>query len=522
MTTPLSTTARTPRDQLDRVMGILARMVRYWWAAALVAVVGAAGAVGVGKLKKPRFRSESVLLYREGIRWSYLGAGQDSDPARKLGLRLKEMVLSRPRLAPIVEKHHLYEQAIAAEGMDEATDLLKHAISFRVRDGDTFLLAYEGEDPDTVQAVTQELAQALVEENTKYRAKQADETRDFLDAEKKQTEDELRQKEFALAQFLARHPEFAQDTQQTAGSAVRAAEKEKRDAPRVTPGADLELLALQREAHRLQQQIDNPGVPLPRLVKPAQQDPRLVADKNDAEAELTAARRDLADKQARFTEQHPDVRAAAARVKAAEDRLRRAQVALDSAASPDDSDPQPASVEDRAALQARLARIEAEINRRKANAQPGTPAPSAAKTKSVAQEIVELETDWSRLNREVTDARDRTKQLQDKQFVASMAATSEAEGRSAQMVIVDPAYKPTHPTGPGKMKLLAMGLFAALGMGVALSFGLALLDDRLYDRHDVERLDVAPVLVVVPRPPGRWRAWREERARAKAKSVKRG
>src|SRR5690348_11261702 len=100
------TMPRTPRDQLDRLLGIVARMVRYWWAAALVLVIGAIATLGVGKLKKPHWRSESTLLYREGIRWSYLGGAQDTDPARKLGLRLKEMVLSHPRLAPIVEKHN--------------------------------------------------------------------------------------------------------------------------------------------------------------------------------------------------------------------------------------------------------------------------------------------------------------------------------------------------------------------------------------------------------------------------------
>jgi hypothetical protein len=185
--------------------------------------------------------------------------------------------------------------------------------------------------------------------------------------------------------------------------------------------------------------------------------------------------------------------------------------------APDDDGPPP-PVEDRAALQARLTRIQTEIQRRK-QASPGAQAPAPQKT-NVAQEIVELETDWSRLNREVADARERAKQLQDKQFVASMAATSEAEGRSAQMVIVDPAYKPTHPAGPGRLKLMAMGLLAALGLGMALSFGLALIDDRLYDRYDVERLDVAPVLVIVPGTPSRFQMWRE--AMRRGKKVKRG
>lgn len=493
---------RTPREQLDRLLGVGARMVRYWWAAALVVVIGAVMTYGATKLRKPRFRSESTLLYREGVRWSYLGGAQENDPARRLGLRLKEMVLSRPRLEPIVEKHGLYPKLVAEDRKAEAVDTLRQHIGFRVRDGDTFVLSFEGEEPKVVQAVTQELAQALVDELSAYRGKQAEVTRDFLDSERQKNEEELKRKEFEMAQFLTRHPEFAQDTQTSAGTAVRAAEKEKKAAARAGAGGDPELLALEREQRRLRYQIDNPGAPVPAVKRI--QDPRLLADKSDADAELTAARRDLADKQARFTEQHPDVRAAASRLKNAEARLRRATDVLNGAETlPAEDDGTPAPVYDRAALAARLARIENEIadrKRRKAAALPGA---APAQTKSqVAMEIVELETEWARLNREVVEARERYQQLEDKQFLAAMAATSEAEGRSAQMVIVDPAYRPTKPSGPGRMRLMAMGLLAAMAFAGSLALALALLDDRLYQAYDIERLDIAPVLVTVPRT--RW------------------
>jgi capsular polysaccharide biosynthesis protein len=68
------------------------------------------------------------------------------------------------------------------------------------------------------------------------------------------------------------------------------------------------------------------------------------------------------------------------------------------------------------------------------------------------------------------------------------------------MVILDPAYLPTHPARGGRTVIVLFGFFAsfALGLGVALS--RTLLDDRIHERVDLERLGVADVVCVVPRP----------------------
>jgi capsular polysaccharide biosynthesis protein len=43
------------------------------------------------------------------------------------------------------------------------------------------------------------------------------------------------------------------------------------------------------------------------------------------------------------------------------------------------------------------------------------------------------------------------------------------------------------------------GLAVSLMLGLGLALLLALVDDRLYDRFDVEKLELAPLLIVVPR-----------------------
>ncbi len=499
----MSAEVRTARDRLDRVVSIAGRATRFWLPALIVIVLGGGISAAVAFTRPRVYKSEVLILYREGIRSSDLG-GPDvgGDPARKLGLKLKEMVLSRTRLQQIIDEFKLFPGIVADRGYVDAVDEMRNHISFRVKDGDTFGLAFEGEDAKRVQAVTASLADALIAENSKTRAEQAEVTKEFLDAEKQRTESDLRDKETALAKFLAKHPEFAKETASggagtQAGTAIRAAEKSKSSKTPVDPA----LLALEREASRLQERL---GMPTQKRKKlDAQADPALVAERQAAEAELKSAQKDLESKLLQFTDQHPDVKQAKAHVKTAEARLKHAMDALAQNSADEQKRESEAEANegtiDRGALESELKRVNDEIAAYKQR-QRKKDAGDGAQQTGGASWIVALETDWTRLNREVTESRERYQQLQDKQFKASMQETAAVSVRNAQMVIVDPAYKPTHPAKP-RSTIAAVGALVSIGLGLMLALGCALLDDRLYDRVDVERLELTPLLGVVPRAP---------------------
>src|SRR5262245_48407627 len=86
-------------DRLVPLLALLRRAARWWWAAMIVAAAGCLASVAAAYVRRPVYKSETLILYREGIRSSYLGPVEEGhDPVRKLGFRLKELVLSRPRL----------------------------------------------------------------------------------------------------------------------------------------------------------------------------------------------------------------------------------------------------------------------------------------------------------------------------------------------------------------------------------------------------------------------------------------
>ncbi|MBI4512065.1 MAG: protein kinase [Deltaproteobacteria bacterium] len=510
---------RTPRDQIDRLLSFAKRALRYAGVAGVIFGVGAVLSLVVA-LKFPRkYQSETVLLFREGIHSSYLG-NQESGANRDLGNRLRELLLSRPRLEKMVDEFHLFPELVQRSGHVEAVNSMRQKITFRTR-GDIYHIAFIGSRPDQAQKVTARLADSLVEESTRLRLENINVTKSFLDEEKKRNEGLLKEKERELAEFLAKHPEFAQELTMagpsgTTGASIRAATQGR---PQGSEPQDSALRALERQRERIRGRLTTSSTPAPAPVprESSQVDPKLVAEKNAAEAEVSAAERDLADKLGRFTEQHPDVRAAQRRKSSAQARLDRANAALAAGSSPVASaEVVPATEGEKAALRTQLERIEQEISsyRRRRAAGSDTPSagPAPAPPLDRAGEIVALETDWARIMREVREARDRQEQLETSQFKAAIAAASATSGFSAQLIVIDPAYKPTKPAPPGRTLILGLGLFvfAALGTGVVLL--LALLDDRIYEGADLERLEIAPVLMVMPRTRSRrlWPLWRKQ------------
>jgi protein tyrosine kinase modulator len=486
----------TPREVIAWLASLLSRMARRWRSVAVALAVGVVlGALTPFLLIKPVYTSQVLLLYREGIQASsVLGQQAHEESRKRLAPRLKDMLLSRTHLEKVVNEFGLYPGTVAKLGAIEAVDELRQHIVFKSHE-DTFEISFNGEDAQLVHNVTKRLGDALIEENARYRFEQADATRSFLQAEEQRTAQEMRSKEEALATFLAQHPEFAQDlapggAAPTAGASVRVAVRQQ--AAGTTPGADPKIQALERQAQRLRESISSPR---PVALPTSNVDPALVAAKQAAESELASAQRDLADKQGRFTEQHPDVLAAKSRVKQAEARVQQAVSNLRSGTT---EGPRAAPVDENT-IKDQLRSVESAMaaHRLKKNATKEDER-AGGSGGDVSNFIVALETEWNKVNREAYEARERYNQIQDKLFKASILAGVEASGRASQMVIIDPAFKPVRPTKFGKTRVAASVVAAALALGLIVALVLALLDDRLYNERDLRSLGLGPVVHVIP------------------------
>lgn len=484
--------------ELVRMLTIVKRALLNWKPAALLVALGISAGVGYAVLRKPAFRSETIVIYRSGVN---LGDEQHGSNLT-LGTRLQEMLMARSRLEIISDELAIYQDVKQKRGPIEAVEEFRKDITFKARSTDTFSISYKGGDPEKVMQVTQRLAQSLIDENQRLRVEQARVQSEFLEAEKARAESSLKEQERTLATFLSEHPEFALDQNASNfGVSVRA----QREVEKTKGLGDSTTLALRRQAARLDAAIsgETPAVLGP---EPAA-DPELEAARQAAESRLASSKSDLAQKRSTFTDQHPDVIAAKARVteaesalKSAEDKANASRIAK--AAGQPAVDPETAKQR----LKDKKRKIDSEISARekdkdKDKEKDSSPAPGSEEATS----IVGLETQWARLSRDVSEARDQAAQLERNYFRAQIEASSSLGGYSDQVVVLDPAYKPTRPEPPGKSLIVALAGGAAFVLAMIVAFLRALLDDHVYEEADLAR--VAPVLAVVPRGGAR-RWWR--------------
>jgi protein tyrosine kinase modulator len=491
--------AITPRDRLDHLLDYVRRAFRYWWVAAAFVVAGGALSTFYAIKRAPVYQSEAVLVYQPKIQSVVLGGRDAETVQRNIGDRYRELMLSRKNMKSIVVDPKLtpYPGAVEQDKVEEAIEDLRARIAFQSRGANTFRITYGDPDRGRAQKVTERLTSLLIDAEAELRQGAAQETVKFANQQKNAADDELKKRERAYTQFLNQHPEFTQDDAQggAEGAAIRASQKDKDKDKGAATGTPHER-ALARQIARIKALLATPdGAPPPRsrVRSPAQ----LAAQQriDESQRELSAAQRKLEDVRARFTDRHPDVLKAQGAVDAARARLLQAEAAMPPDA--DLPDVNPAAI-DKDALRKELADFERQLAaERSQNHRQGSPAPAS----DTADEIVTLETEHKDLKRAVDEEREAVQTLADGVFRAEIAANQQMAENNANLAVVDPAFKPIKPHGKGKKFIVMAGVVLFGGLGAALALGLALLDDRVYRRSDVERLDLAPVLAVIPKPP---------------------
>jgi uncharacterized protein involved in exopolysaccharide biosynthesis len=453
--------------ELENLASFLRRTLHAWPVAILCVSISAFACCAFIYFRHPAYRSETVILYSAGVRQA--DAAEQDDNPRNANVRLKELLMSRPQLSRIVTEFSLYPETRAQYGIGDAVEELKRAIEFRAPGGDTFSIAFQGRSPTEAQRVTQALGKLVMDGDAQLRKTQAEQARDFLTTERANKAAELRDAEQRLAVFMGEHRRFALDTTPlAAGAAIRA-----------SMGVNAPLTTTYRPTRAWSSPLLNaaarPGGPAA-APGTASED---AAERARATAALAAARANLAEQLERFTPAHPDVRLAQSEVDRATARL--------AALGAEPKSPAAAPLAPPAATTA----APAPARRAWAPVMPATPAPHGS------DDVVGLETDWLKLTRDVTAARQRVDQVEAALFKADVLASSELAGRAVQISVIDPAFLPERPVGLGQNVMIAIFLGAGFAVGILAAALNAALDDRIYRASDTRGR--AMILVEVPK-----------------------
>ncbi|HEY3497942.1 MAG TPA: hypothetical protein VGK73_24755 [Polyangiaceae bacterium] len=458
-----------------RALSFTRRMLHYWPTLLISLALAAVAAAFLLYWLRPSYRSETVILYSQGV--SSTDPSEQGSP-RNATARLKELLLSRRELARIINQFGLYPDVREHYGADDAVDEFKRHLEFRAPGGDTFSIAFQGGSPSEAQSVTAALAKMVIEGDAKLRKTQVEFSRNFLTTEKNSRAETLKEAEQRLATFMAEHKRFALDTTPlAAGAAIRAT------MPNAAPSALPPVT--QRWSTRS-------VAPAPRGAAPGQPAPagapagggQDAGERARAVAALAAARANLAEQLARFTPAHPDVRAAQGTVDRATERLE----ALG---------PEPRPVPVAAAPAAAPAPVRSQPAGGRAVSPVPSPASAVAAGAESRDEVVKLETEWLRFTRAVTEARQRLDQVESALFKADIQANSESSGSGVQITVIDPAYLPQRPLGLPRSVIVAACLVAGIFFGLIAAALRAAFDDRVLEARDLG--PKIPILVEVPR-----------------------
>src|SRR5271154_3165478 len=179
---------------------------RRWWIIALPAIVlPIIGFFYVTYFVQPEYISQTlVLVEQQKVPESYVKAVVTEDLNGRLAT-MKEQILSRSRLQPIIERFNLF--ANGKMSMDDRIDLTRKNIGITpiqsaiARGLPGFYISFKANDARTAQLVCGEIQSLFVSENLNDRAASAAGTTEFLATQLADAKAKLDEQDARLAKF---------------------------------------------------------------------------------------------------------------------------------------------------------------------------------------------------------------------------------------------------------------------------------------------------------------------------------
>ncbi len=488
-------------DFRQRKPAELARMVwrRKWLIVLPTAVVTAAFAYVVWRLPNV-YESTTLLTVRPAsIATSVVTQLSDSDLTMRIN-NIGQEVTSRSSLEPLIERYGLYARERArGASMDELIERMRTRdlkITLNTSRNDItngFVIAFRGQEPRSVQAVTEALAAKYVSTQTKAAGEEATLTLEFfkdrLEQEKQKLDEIDTRRLRAMQQNLTSLPS---QTQALVGQLAGLREEQK---ARITEIGRLndQIAYLNRLASDLSKAN---GQDVEAIIA-QMQDPKSTS----AYAELTRTKAAL---EAQKQELSLTFKPAAPEMKSVQKQIDEIQRQMDEM----NKEHQRKVEETRNRLENRvdprvgsykadIVRFQNEAKRQQSllDRTEAEIAAVGARINDVPNTEVQLEA----IQREYQTEKAIYDQVVEKKNRAEVGSEVARRSQGESIAVIDPASLPQQPVAPNRLALVLVGLIAGFAAGVALAAAFEV--PRLLTvqtTEDAEHYTGLPVLVTVP------------------------
>jgi polysaccharide chain length determinant protein (PEP-CTERM system associated) len=461
---------------------------RRFWLILISAILFLGIGIALTFVTTPQYVSKSlVLIERPKVPENYVQPVVTEDLGSRLA-SLREKILSRSRIQPIVEKFNLF--AGHENTMDDRIEMTQKAIGIEpIPTTSTtpygtpgFFITFKAQDAHTAQQVCGEITSLFVSENLTRSEQSAEGTTDFLkqqlaDAKAKLDDQDAKLAEFEQKNFGALPGDDAgnMNTLQSLTSQLDAATQQ-------LSRTQQEVTFL--EAMVAQQTQDSQGT-----------DPGSLVDERKTELKDLIKQKQALELQ--YTPDHPDVVAISRKIADLQAEIARA------AAEPPPPSAPVASTANRSDPP-HLLQLKAQLRAAQAS-MANTKQEQARIEKQIRtyeariQARPQVEEQYKELTRDHQTALDFYNSLLKKINESSMATALEQAQQGEQFGVLDPANLPDAPAFPNPFVFAGGGFAVGLLLGLSIAALLEYRDTSLRNERDIWAFTKLPTLAVISR-----------------------
>jgi polysaccharide chain length determinant protein (PEP-CTERM system associated) len=483
---------RTPGEYLK----ILKR--RKWLI--ILPVIAVAAAVTWVVLRLPDvYESTTLIVVKPStLPQSVIPTMTDDTLTRQLS-SITQVVGSRSSLEPLVEKYHLYQiERQRGEPMESIIAMMRRDINVEVNTSrreitDGFDIKYRYRDRKITQAVTTELASKFVSEQTQNTLNTAQAARNFIDAQVRQTKEELDAIDAKRLQFMQDNlGTLPQEANSLLGQLTGLREQQKALITEIGRLQDRrstlanQLSILQKERiDAIEDTAQNVTDPKTTLAWS-----ELVKRKADMQAELQHLLTE-------YTEKHPDVLAKKSQIESIQQDMDKQLAEWKERIAEKEKKLRARTNMPAEAVTLEMRNVDNEIKRQQVSLSE-TDKNIGAITDRI-NKIPGADVALGAIEREYQTKKSAYDKLLDEQQKIGLGADAASQQQSSGIEVIDPANLPSMPVAPKRLMLVALGIAAGLGLGLLLAgiFEVPLLL-TIQSTEDARHYTGLPVLISVP------------------------
>jgi polysaccharide chain length determinant protein (PEP-CTERM system associated) len=446
-----------------------------------------------------RYKSSTLILVEEpAMPKNYVVPNVNDDLQERLQ-SIEQQILSRTRLLLIIDKLHLYTGKGRALTADEKVQRMGKDVSIElVRDPQSaaissFRISYSAPDPHVAQQVTSELTNLFIDENTRVREQQSEDTTQFIASQLANARSSLADQEAKVRAFQAAH-EGGLPSQQASNlqilSGLQAQLQDEQSA-----------LGTVKQHRVYSQTLSDQYRSAQGTMRTATGAPTGLAA---IDQQLDTLRTKLADLNTRYTDRYPEVQEVKGEIASAEKTREQLVANLKHAAdgqghktgSEAQTAMDPAQSAPLFQLQSQIKADDIEIsNREQAIASLKSRIDEyqgrLSAEPAVEQQLADLTRGYEQSQ---TNYNDLLKKETDSQMATSMEQMQEGE----RFTMLDPPSLPLKPDFPNRLKMCGAGFGVGLVLGFLLVAGLEFFDDSMHSDKEIQKLLPVAIISEVP------------------------